>query len=286
MDLCNSSVLHVLLEKHGFHFSKALGQNFLIQQWVPERIAESSEADKNTAVLEIGPGVGCLTKELSLRAGKVVSVELDKRLLPLLDESLADCDNIEIVSGDIMKTDVEVLVKEKFGGMKAMVWANLPYNITSPVLTKLVGSGLFDAVTVMIQKEVALRICAKAGDSDYGALSVFMNYYTEPKMLFKVGPECFMPRPKVESAVIRLKKRETPPAEVKDEKLFFNIVRAAFEQRRKTLSNALGGRLGDISKADIGAVIEECGFDARIRGEALNIEDFAKLSNAFSERMK
>lgn len=286
MDLCNSSVLHVLLEKHGFHFSKALGQNFLIQEWVPERIAESSEADKDSAVLEIGPGVGCLTKQLSLRAGKIVSVELDKRLLPLLKESLADCDNVEIVSGDIMKTDVKKLVEERFNGLRPMVCANLPYNITSPVLTKLIGSGQFEAITVMIQREVALRICAKAGDSDYGALSVFVNYYTEPELLFKVGPECFMPRPKVDSAVVRLKRRAAPPTEVKDEKLFFGIVRAAFEQRRKTLSNALGGRLGDIQKGDIATVIEECGYDPRVRGEALNIEDFAKLANTFHDRMK
>ena len=281
MDLCNTDVLRLLLEKHGFRFSKALGQNFLIKDWVPEQIAESSGADKSSAVLEIGPGVGCLTKELSRRAGKVVAVELDNRLLPLLDESLSECDNVEIVSGDIMKTDVAGLVREKFSGLTPRVCANLPYNITSPVLTKLINTGVFESITVMIQKEVALRICAGAGDADYGALSVFINYYMETELLFDVSPDCFMPQPKVTSAVIRMTKRSAPPVMADDEKLFFRVVRAAFEQRRKTLSNALSGKLGEgISKEKIVSAMQACGLDLRVRGEALGMEQFAALTNA------
>ncbi|MBR7081387.1 MAG: 16S rRNA (adenine(1518)-N(6)/adenine(1519)-N(6))-dimethyltransferase RsmA [Oscillospiraceae bacterium] len=280
MELCNPDVLRLLLKKHGFSFSRALGQNFLIKAWVPREIAENSGADKNCAVLEIGPGVGCLTKELSQIAGRVIAVELDRRLLPLLDETLSECGNVEIVNGDIMKLDIEELIREKAGGMKPVVCANLPYNITSPVLVKLINAGIFDTITVMIQREVAWRICASAGDADYGALSVFVNYHMHTELLFDVTPDCFMPQPKVTSAVIKMTRRQSPPAEVLDEKLFFAIVRASFDKRRKTLPNALCGALGNIGKDEIVSAMNGCGLDANLRGEALDIAAFARLSNA------
>ena len=278
MDLCNINVIKALLERHGFRFSKALGQNFLIAPWVPVRIAEESLADKNSAVLEIGPGVGCLTKELSAVSGRVIAVELDKRLPDVLAESLCDCQNVEIISGDILKTDVKALVDARFCGLTPRVCANLPYNITTPVLSKLIDSGLFESITVMIQREVAQRICAEPGTGDYGAFSVYVNFHTEPEILFDVSPDCFIPRPKVTSTVIRLTKRHVPPVVVSDEALFFKIVRAAFSQRRKTLANALSSVFPNIGKDDLASIMSGCGFDPKIRGEVLSIAGFAAVS--------
>ena len=278
MDLCNIIVIRALLERHGFKFSKALGQNFLIASWVPEQIARECLADEDSGVLEIGPGVGCLTKELSAVSGKVCAVELDKRLPDVLAESLYDCDNVEIICGDILKLDISDLVSSRFSGLTPRVCANLPYNITTPVLSKLIDSGCFESITVMIQREVAQRICALPGTPEYGAFSVYVNYYTEPEILFDVPPDCFLPRPKVTSSVIRMVKRSSPPAEVSDEKLFFRVVKAAFSQRRKTLLNALSSSFSNIKKEDLGKIIEECGFDIRIRGEVLSIEEFAALT--------
>jgi 16S rRNA (adenine1518-N6/adenine1519-N6)-dimethyltransferase len=277
MDLCNINDIYALLEGSGFKFSKAMGQNFLIASWVPERISQESGADENTCVLEVGPGIGCLTQQLSYRAGKVVSVELDKRLLPVLDNSLRDCENVEIISGDIMKTDLNDLVRDHFDGLEPVVCANLPYNITSPVLTKLIESGLFKTITVMIQKEVAQRICAKPGNKDYGAFSLFVQYYTQPQMLFDVPNSCFEPRPKVTSSVIRLERREKPPVEC-DEKLLFKVIRAAFNQRRKTLPNAIASGFNNINKEDISSAIASAGLSPTERGEALSIEEFAKVA--------
>lgn len=282
MRLTDINEIKALLARHGFHFSKSLGQNFLCAQWVPEDIAAGSGADETTGVLEVGAGVGCLTVELSALAKKVVCVELDESLKPVLAETLSDCGNVEIVYGDIMKTNIPALVKEKFADCeRVVVCANLPYNITSPVLTAFVESGCFDAITVMIQKEVAKRICARENTADYGAFSLLMQWHTQPKILFDVSPGCFIPAPKVTSSVVHMKVRKTPPVDVKDKKLMFSLIRAAFNQRRKTLSNALGNGLGGrFGKEEIAAAIAACGFDERVRGEALSLDEFARLSDA------
>ena len=285
MRLTDINEIKALLARHGFRFSKSMGQNFLCAQWVPEDIAAGSGADKNTGVLEVGAGVGCLTVELSELAKKVVCVELDTSLQPILAETLAECDNVEIVYGDIMKTDIPALVKEKFSDCdRVVVCANLPYNITSPVLTAFVEAGCFDAITVMIQKEVAKRICAGENTADYGAFSLLMQWHTEPRILFDVSPGCFIPAPKVTSAVVHMPVRRESPVVVRDEKLMFSIIRAAFNQRRKTLSNALGNGLGGrFTKERIADAIAECGFDERIRGEALSLVQFAALADALTE---
>ena len=285
MDLCSVNDIKGLLSRHGFRFSKALGQNFLTAAWVPERIAGECGADRACGVLEIGPGVGCLTRELSLVAGKVVAVELDKRLPDLLAESLAGCTNVEIISGDILVLDLPALVREKFSGLTPMVCANLPYNITSPVLSALIDSRSFETITVMVQREVARRIASTAQHGDYGSFSVYVNYHAEPEILFDVSPDCFMPQPKVWSSVIRLKMRKTPPAEVTDEAFFFRVVRAAFAQRRKTLVNALTASFGTLSKSDITDIVVSCGFSPMVRGEELDIPGFASLATVIKQRM-
>ncbi len=285
MRLTDINEIKALLARHGFRFSKSMGQNFLCAQWVPEDIAAGSGADKATGVLEVGAGVGCLTVELSELAKKVVCVELDTSLQPILAETLAGCDNVEIVYGDIMKTNIPALVKEKFSDCdRVVVCANLPYNITSPVLTAFVECGCFDAITVMIQKEVAKRICAKENTADYGAFSLLMQWHTRPEILFDVSPGCFIPAPKVTSAVVHMPVRREAPVAVRDEKLMFSIIRAAFNQRRKTLSNALGNGLGGrFAKEQIAAAILKCGLDERIRGEALSLRQFAALADALAE---
>lgn len=278
MDLTDINEIRALLDRHGFRFSKSLGQNFLTASWVPERIAESAGLDENTAVLEIGPGIGCLTKQLSLRAGKVVAVELDSALRSVLKETLADCTNVETVFADVLKTDLKALVEEEFTGLRPVVCANLPYNVTSPVLTKLITSDLFDSITVMIQREVAQRICAKENTADYGAFTLLCQWYCETEKLFDVPPSCFIPQPKVTSSVISLKKRKSPPADVTDEAQMFKIIRAAFNQRRKTLVNALSSAM-NLEKELLQNVIVSCGLDERVRGEALDIVKFAKISD-------
>lgn len=279
MELTNSEYIRELLGRHGFHFSKSLGQNFLTAAWVPEDIAAAGVAEGGLGVLEVGPGIGCLTRELSKLAERVVSIELDKALKPILAETLAGCENVEIVYGDAMKLDLAALAEEKLGGLKKAVCANLPYNVTSPLLTAFIKAGCFDSVTVMIQREVARRICAAPGCPDYGAFGIFVQWHMEPEPLFDVPPSCFMPQPKVTSSVIRLKKRSEHPARVRDEELMFRIIRAAFNQRRKTLVNALGSRLGKITREQAAQAIENCGFDTRIRGETLDIGGFAKISD-------
>ena len=247
---------------------------------MPEDIAAGSGADKTTGVLEVGAGVGCLTVELSALAKRVVCVELDESLKPVLAETLAECNNVEIVYGDIMKTNIPALVKEKFSDCeRVVVCANLPYNITSPVLTAFVECGCFDAITVMIQKEVAKRICARENTSDYGAFSLLMQWYCETELLFTVPPHCFLPQPKVTSAVIRLTRRTDPPANVSDPALMFRIIRAAFNQRRKTLVNALTSAMTDIKKEDCERILKLCNLDTNIRGEKLKVGDFARISN-------
>lgn len=278
MDLCNINDIKALLARHGFRFSKSMGQNFLIQSWVPREIAQASGAGPGTGVLEIGPGIGPLTRELSALADRVAAVELDRSLLPILAETLSDKDNVEIVPGDIMKLDLPSLVTEKLPGLRPIVCANLPYNITTPVLTLLLESGCFSAITVMIQREVARRICAAPGSADYGAFSVLCQYYAKTELLFDVGPECFIPAPKVTSSVLRLTLRPAP-AEVDDPEHFFRVVRAAFAQRRKTLLNGLNTAFGtQHSKEELSAVLRACGLPETIRGERLGIPEFAALS--------
>lgn len=280
MNLCDLNTIRDVLGRHGFRFSKSLGQNFLTARWVPERIAAECGADKESGVVEIGPGMGCLTAELSRVADRVVAVELDRALFPVLAETLADCGNVEVVHGDVLQTDLAALCREHLGGRAAHACANLPYYITTPAIQALLGSGAFRSITVMVQREVARRICAAAGTSDYSAFSIYVQYRAEAEILFEVPADCFVPRPKVDSAVLRLTPREKPAVEVADEALFFAIVRAAFNQRRKVLSNAaapaFGGRL---DKAQLAALIEACGLDARVRGERLSLQDFANLAN-------
>lgn len=282
MNLTNYSEIKELLERHHFRFSKSLGQNFLTAAWVPEQIAEASGADGNAGVLEIGPGIGCLTEQLSRRAGRVVAVELDRALMPLLSETLSGCDNTVVVFDDVLKTDLKEIVERDFSGLRPIVCANLPYNVTSPVLTKLIASGLFDSVTVMIQREVAHRICAGAGEPDYSSFGILCQWYTEPELLFDVPPSCFVPQPKVTSTVVRMTRRDQPPAKVRDEKLLFSLVRAAFNQRRKTLVNAVASGVPQITKAAAEQAVAACGLDARIRGEALTIGQFAAIADRLS----
>ena len=281
MELTNINDIKQLLHRHGFRFSKSLGQNFLVASWVPEDIADSADIDGGTGVLEIGPGIGCLTEQLSMRARKVVSIELDNALRPVLAETLGGRENIEIVFGDALKLDIAALVNEKMPDMRRVVCANLPYNVTTPIISKLLECGEFETITVMIQREVARRICAAAGTADYGAFTVFVNWYAQPEMLFDVPAGCFIPQPKVTSSVIRLKRRDMPPVQVKSEAVFFRVVRAAFAQRRKTLVNALSAGFGELSKESIEKCIIDSGFDAKIRGEVLSIGDFAKIADAF-----
>ena len=282
MNLCDYDSIRELLGRHGFHFSKSMGQNFLIDPQVPYDIAAASQADERCGVLEIGPGIGPLTAELAQRAGKVVSVELDKSLLPVLAETMAPYSNVEIVPGDVMKLDLDALVREKLQGLRPIVCANLPYNITTPVLTKLIETPCFETITVLIQKEVAQRLAAPQGSSDGGSFSMFLQYYMETEYLFDVPREKFLPAPKVTSAVLRCVRREKPPVIVRDEDFFFRCLRGAFLLRRKTLANSLAAALGK-NKEVIQEAIEACGLPPTIRGEALTLEDLARLSDVLGE---
>lgn len=283
LDVCDPRVIRALLEKYGFHFSKAKGQNFLTQRWVPQRIAQEAGIDRSTGVLEIGPGFGPLTQELCLRAGRVTAIELDTTLRPVLAETVGEFNNLTIHFADAMKMDLPALVQAEFPGLTPAACANLPYYITSPVLTRLLESRCFSAVTVMVQKEVAQRICSPAGKGDYGAFSVFCQYYAEPELLFDVPASCFIPQPKVTSAVLKLTMRKESVCEIKSEAMFFKVVRAAFAQRRKTLLNALSSGLSQFDKPALAAVIEDCGFAPTVRGETLDIPGFAAISNALTE---
>ncbi len=280
MNVCDIQEIKNLLGRHGFRFSKSLGQNFLIREWVPREIAAASGADQSRGVLEIGPGIGPLTRELSHRAAKVTAVELDRSLLPLLAETLEGYLNVHVLFGDILKFDLKALVEEEFSGLRPMVCANLPYNITTPVLKRLLECRLFPTITVMIQREVAARICAAPGDRDCGAFSLFCQYHAHCQALFDVPPGCFLPAPKVTSTVIRLRLRETPAVEVEDEALFFRTIRAAFTLRRKTLVNSLfAGFGGALTKEELAQAIAACGLPPAIRGEKLGLEDYCALSH-------
>ena len=284
--VCDINVMKPLLAEHGFHFSKAKGQNFLTASWVPEQIAEDSGVDKTVGVLEIGPGIGPLTQQLCLRAGKVCAVELDTRLEPILKQTVGEFDNLDILWGDILKQDIPTLVEEKFPGLRPMACANLPYYITSPILSALLEAKCFDAVTVMVQKEVAQRIAAKPGSADYSAFTVFCQYYAEPEILFDVPPHCFMPQPKVTSAVVTLRVRKELPWQVDDEDIFFRTVRASFAMRRKTLQNGLTSGFPELGKTGISDIIAACGLSANVRGETLDIPTFAAIANEIAARRK
>ena len=280
IDVCSVQEMKRLLEEFNFHFTKAKGQNFLTQRWVVERMVQESGIDKSCAAVEIGPGFGALTQVLCQQAERVVALEVDNTLKSVLARTLGEFDNVDVRFCDALKTDLPALVAALPDGLTPVACANLPYYITSPVLTRLLESRCFSAVTVMVQKEVAQRICAKAGSADYSAFTLFCNYYAEPRLLFEVPADCFMPRPKVTSAVVRLATRKTQPAEVLNEKMFFRTVKAAFGQRRKTLLNALSAAFGSLDKRELRERIVACDISPTVRGETLTLTQFARLANA------
>lgn len=275
-----------IMESSGFSFSKALGQNFIVNPSVCPRMAQMCGADKECGVLEVGPGIGVLTNELCKVAKKVVAIELDKRLPEILAKTLSDHDNVKIISGDVMELDLHKLIEEEFQGMDVVVCANLPYYITSPVIMKLLEEKLpIKALTVMVQKEAADRLCAELGTRASGAVTAAVRYYSEPKLLFKVSAGSFMPAPKVDSAVIRLDVRENPSVELRSEKLFFRVVKASFAQRRKTVVNSISSSLS-MDKAVVAQVMEQAGLNPLARAEQLTLEDFTSLANALWEVTK
>ena len=286
MDLCDIRVIRALLARHGMHFSKAKGQNFLCVASVPMEIAALSGADEDCGVLEIGPGVGCLTRELCAHAKKVLAVEVDEALRPILAETMAGIDNLEILFGDVMRQDIPALVAEQFPEMRRIACANLPYYITTPILTALLETECFDAVTVMVQKEVAERICARPGTSEYGAFTVFCRYYADAEIVLQVPSDCFIPQPKVDSAVVRLSVRGTPPCEIPDKALFFKVVRASFALRRKTLRNGLCAGFPQLPKDAVSAILAECELPETVRGETLDLPAFAQLAEVIGKHLK
>ena len=282
-ELSNINVVREILSRHGFHFSKALGQNFIVNPEVCPRIAYESGVDKDMCALEIGPGIGVLTKELAKRAKRVLAVEIDEALPPVLAETLAEFDNVTVLGADVLKIDVLKTAREHFGDTPFVVCANLPYYITSPILMKLLEEGCgAESIAVMVQKEAAQRIAAKPGTRDCGALTAAIHYYSEPEKLFDVGKNSFVPAPKVDSSVIRLKIRKEPPVSVPDEKYFFKVIRASFGQRRKTLANSVSGGLG-LTKDEVLCALERCGLSPTARAEELSLEDFAAFSAALAE---
>lgn len=286
MDLCNERQIRALLSRHGFHFSKSMGQNFLIVPSIPEDIAASSGADAGCGVLEVGPGIGPLTVQLAQRASKVVSVELDRSLLPILEETLAPYPNTTVISGDIMKLDLEKTIDTHLAGLTPVVCANLPYNITTPVLTKFLECGRFRSITVLIQREVAKRICAKPGTADYGSITLFCQYHAKCELLFEVPPDCFLPAPKVTSAVLHMEPLEEHPVHPKDEGLFFKTIQASFAQRRKKLLNGLtAGFSGQLSREQLTDAIASCGFSETVRGEQLGLNEFCLLADKLYEQL-
>jgi len=286
--LGNPKYIIEVLQKYGFVFQKRFGQNFLIDTHVLERIIEASEITKDDFVLEIGPGIGTMTQYLAEAAREVTAVEIDDALIPILKDTLKEWDNVTVLHGDILKTDIRKIADEKNQGRPIKVVANLPYYITTPIIMGLFESHVpVDSITVMVQKEVADRMQTGPGSKDYGALSLAVQYYAEPKIVANVPPNCFMPRPKVGSAVIRLTRHQNPPVTTLDEKLMFRLIRASFNQRRKTLSNSLkNSQELPYSKEEVEAAIKECGLPLNIRGEALTLEQFARLSDTFSKLNK
>ena len=285
MDLYDYNTIKRILTRHGFTFSKALGQNFLIDPSVCPRMAAALEADDHTGVLEIGPGIGVLTKELSAVCGRVAAVELDRRLPDVLAETLADCSNVQVVPGDVLQMDLQALFADRFAGCdRLQVCANLPYSITTPVLMRLLESELpIERLVVMVQLEAAKRLCAPLGTRDCGAVSAAVEYYTQAEILFEVGRESFYPSPNVDSAAIALTRRQQPPVQVTDEGYFFRVVKGAFLQRRKTLANSLNAALG-VPKAELTALFQSLGLSATARAEQLTMSQMAALANALYEK--
>ncbi len=284
INVCDINVMKPLLAQHGFHFSKAKGQNFLIAAWVPEHIAMESGVDRSAGVLEIGPGIGSLTQQLCLRAGKVTAVEVDERLEPILEQTVGHFENLQIIWNDILRLDLPALVQGEFSGLRPMACANLPYYITSPILTALLEADCFDSVTVMVQKEVAQRIAAAPGTPDYSAFSVFCQYYAQPELLFDVPAHCFLPQPKVTSAVIQLKIHKERPWQIDNVDVFFRLVRAGFAMRRKKLSNCLASGFPELGKSGAAEVIAAAGFPENVRAETLGIPEFARIANEIVRR--
>lgn len=281
--LTDQSYMREVLSRHGFQFSKALGQNFITNPGICPRMAAECGVDEHTCVIEVGPGMGVLTYELSQVAEKVIAIELDRRLFPVLNETLADCPNVEVVEGDILKLDLAELINEKFGGREVCVCANLPYYITSPVIMRLLESNLpIKSLTVMVQKEAAKRICAQPGTRECGAVSASVWYHSQPEILFNVSRGSFMPPPNVDSAVIRLDIRKEPSVKVLDEVQFFQTVRAAFSQRRKTAANSIAAA-GRYTKPQVEQALEKSGTSKNVRAENLTLEQLAALANTLCE---
>lgn len=282
LNLSGPAEIRKIMSKYGFNMSKALGQNFITDPGVCPKIAENAGVTPDTGVLEIGPGIGVLTAELASRAKKVVAVEIDKRLLPVLKETLADFDNITLINADVLKLDLHALIAENFADMDVVVCANLPYYITSPIVTALLEAKLaINSITVMVQKEAAERICAAMPSRAAGAVTAFVRWHSEPEILFEVKREAFMPPPDVTSAVIRLHMREKPPVEVEDEAMFFKVVKGAFSQRRKTISNCLSSFFA-MDKAKTNEIIMAAGVSPAARAEQLKLEDFARIADMLS----
>lgn len=288
MRLTDINTVKQIMNEYNLNFKKKFGQNFLINVSVPERIAdECTDGNFESGILEIGPGIGTLTYELAKRYKKVVAIEIDATLIPALEYTLSEFDNVKIISADVMKLDIKELCEKEFEGMHFSVCANLPYYITTPVIMHLLESrAKFDYITVMIQKEVVARLCSKPGDSDYGAITASVSYYGSVKKLFSVPAGCFMPMPKVDSAVMRIKLYDEPPIDVMDTKIFFRVIKGAFAQRRKTLSNSLASEFGEFDRQTIAGIIEASGYNVSIRGEALGIEDYAKIADKLHEMKK
>ena len=283
--LGNRARCTAVLKKYGFSFRKKYGQNFLIDESVLEGIIDTAEITKDDFVLEIGPGIGTLTQYLATYAGRVCAVEIDRALLPILEDTLSGWDNVTVLNADILKTDIRAIAEKENGGAPLKVCANLPYYITTPILMGLFESGApFSQLTVMVQKEVAERMIAEPGSKTYGALSLAVRYYTDPEISFIVEPESFMPRPKVESAIVHMKRHNTPPVSVKDEKMLFDVIRASFNERRKTLQNGIANYAGfSYSKEQVGEALDKCGLERTVRGEKLSLEEFARLADVLSE---
>ena len=283
MNLCNPSTIKELMCEAGIVFRKEYGQNFLINPMIPEDIAENCTDNPDSMILEIGPGIGCLTAQLAMRYPRVVAVEIDKGLIPVLSKTLSEFDNVTVIEGDIMKTDIHAIVEQYAQGRAVSVCANLPYYITTPILMYLLESGIhFESITVMVQNEVCARLASQPGSKDYGAITAVLGYYGEARKLFRVNAGCFMPAPKVDSAVVRIDLYDTPKFKPKNEKLFFALIRCAFEMRRKTLQNAISAKL-PYSKEQVKEAILALGMDENIRGEKLSTEDFCRLSDLLSD---
>ena len=284
MNLCNINVIRSLMEDAGISFRKEFGQNFLINPMIPEDIADMCCDREDSLIVEIGPGVGCLTDALAKRYERVVAIEIDKGLIPILEKTMAEYDNVTVINADVMEVDLAALVEKYSEGRPVSVCANLPYYITTPILMRLLESGVrFSSITVMVQLEVANRLCSKAGSKDYGAITAVLGYYGEARRLFRVPAGCFLPAPKVDSAVIRIDLYSAPKYQPKDEKLFFSLIRAAFEMRRKTLVNALSSKLAQFSKEEITEAIVSIGHTETVRGERLSTEDFVLLADRLSQ---